>query len=50
MNQASGTFSSVSGGEDNVASGDFSSVSGGSNRKDATGDYDWQAGSLTEDF
>lgn len=64
QNSTTGQFSSVSGGQGNVASGDsstvsgggfntaggfISTVSGGSSRSN-TGNFDWNAGSLFEDF
>lgn len=47
-NEASGIGSTVSGGVLNVSSGSGATVSGGQARS-ATGDFDWTAGSLTED-
>jgi hypothetical protein len=49
QNTASGRFASVSGGRQNTASGDESSVSGGFNRT-PEGQFDWAAGSLLADF
>jgi len=64
LNLASAQFSSVSGGQGNVASGDSSTVSGGGfnsaggfistvgggSSRTNTGSFDWNAGSLFEDF
>lgn len=47
-NTASGFNSSVTGGQNNTASAESSSVSGGYGRS-ASAQYDWVAGSLTED-
>jgi hypothetical protein len=48
-NNATGTLSTVTGGEGNVAAASASTVSGG-NERTASGDHDWVAGSLFEDF
>lgn len=48
LNTASGTDSSVSGGQGNRASGFAASVSGGLNRT-APGEFDWVAGPLFAD-
>ena len=48
FNAATGVASSVTGGQGNTASGGGSSVSGGRSRE-ASDNFDWVAGSLTED-
>jgi hypothetical protein len=48
-NTASGQGASVSGGGGNTASGTLSSVSGGGTRF-VSGEFDWRAGALFEDF
>jgi hypothetical protein len=48
-NRATGNLSTVTGGEGNVAAASASTVSGGKERT-ASGDHDWVAGSLLEDF
>ncbi len=47
-NAANGDAASISGGNSNTASGNSSSVSGGRSRT-TTGEFDWAAGSLSED-